>query len=174
MAGWLVVWSSGGAGVDPARWDRAVAAAARHGARAEGWEGGSCRLAAWRRDAAEFPRSGRLVRPSPGVVVAWVGQCLEDQGDVSDRGVTAVGGNADAGTLAGLNGPFAAAIVRDDRGRRGDRPQPMGGPAVRIVLDRHRHYPVYLHRGIAVTVASTELACVIPWIAEPRISREAS
>jgi asparagine synthase (glutamine-hydrolysing) len=96
-----------------------------------------------------------------GAQVAWVGQCIEDSGDATDEAISLVAADhLDDRVLAQLNGPFAAAVVRQ-------RPF-----AVRVLTDRHRHYPVYFHRGNSVAVASTEMRCIVPWLDRAQISAD--
>src|SRR6185295_3082420 len=59
--------------------------------------------------------------------------------------------------VAALNGEFAAAAVDSKTG------------TLRLWTDRHRHYPVYVWRGNGMTAASTELACVVPFIPKPAL-----
>jgi len=97
-----------------------------------------------------------------GAQIAWVGQCVDDSGDATTSAMSVVAaGRFDAASAARLNGPFAAAVVRAEPFE------------VRIVTDRHRHYPVYLHQRRDVTVASTEIRCVVPWLERPELDRDA-
>ena len=93
--------------------------------------------------------------------VAWVGQCVDDAGDATADAIARVGASTFDGARVGrLNGAFAAAIVRSDRF------------GVRVVTDRHRHYPVYLHRGTDTTAVSTEMRCLVPFMVRPELDRE--
>ena len=161
MSGWLLAWSRSDAPLDSARWLRSIAGAVRYGGTATDFRADRFALGAWRRNAGEFPMSGRLVSVA-GAQMAWVGQCVEDTGDVTESAMSRMAAKAfDGDAVAGLNGPFAAAIVRTD---------PFD---VRVVTDRHRHYPVYLYRGGAATVASTEIRCLVPWLDQPELDRDA-
>ena len=118
-------------------------------------------VGAWRRDSGEFPQSGTLASIK-GAKAAWVGQCVEDSGDVTEHAISQVAEHPFNGlAVAGLNGAFAAAVVRTD---------PFD---VQVLTDRHRHYPVYVHRGQHFLVASTEIRCLVPWLGQVEINRDA-
>jgi asparagine synthetase B (glutamine-hydrolysing) len=162
MAGWVAVHVRNGAlSVDP-RWQTSVAAAKRYGEEAGQHVRGSFGLAVWRRDTGEFTHSGKLHSIDARHEVAWIGQCLQNAGDISEEAVRKLALDSDAAeAAANLNGPFAAAVLRD-------KP-----PLVTLWTDRFRQYPVYLHRRGDATVASTELRCIIPWIERPALDRTA-
>ncbi|MEP7302066.1 MAG: asparagine synthase-related protein [Caldimonas sp.] len=161
MAGWLVVWTRAGARPDAARWARSTRAAVRYGGTLREEQQGRSALAAWRRDGGEFPASGTLASAA-GARVAWIGQCVDDGGDASaDAIAVAAAEPFDADRAARLNGPFAAVVLRD---------QPF---EARVLTDRHRHYPVYLYRGPELTVASTELRCLVPWLERAELEPDA-
>jgi asparagine synthase (glutamine-hydrolysing) len=161
MAGWVLVWSRRDAPPDAARWERSVAIAQRYGGTFTQHRVGRALLGAWRRENGEFPASGRITSVADAHV-AWIGQCLEDEGDDTPRSQAVLAANRfDATAAAALNGPFAAAVVRA---------VPF---EVRVITDRHRQYPVYVHRGIDVSVASTELRCLVPWLHRAELDREA-
>jgi asparagine synthase (glutamine-hydrolysing) len=161
MAGWLISWSRDDSPLDMHRWASSSEAATRYGGTMVELRLGRVALGAWRRSQGEFPMSGSIVS-TPGAHVAWIGQCVEDAGDATVEAVerVAAGSFRDA-EVSRLNGPFAAAVVRE------------GAREVRVVTDRHRHYPVYLHRGARVFVASTEIRCVAPWLAHADLDPEA-
>ena len=162
MAGWLIVWSRDDSQPDAARWERSARAAARYGEVAfTEHRRGRIALAAWRRESGEFPASGTMA-VAAGAQVAWLGQCVEDSGDATAPAMSVVSADQfDAASAARLNGPFAAAVVRADPFE------------VRVVTDRHRHYPVYVHHGRGATVASTEIRCVIPWLERADLDADA-
>lgn len=164
MTGWLARWSAEARPADDARWKAAIALAARHGVPVREHTGaadGHADLAAWRRDSGEFPLSGTL-QERDGARLAWLGQCLEDDGDATEAAIATVAADgADPGTFSNLNGAFSAAIARD------------GSSSLVIVLDRHRHYPVYAHGNGGGLVASTDWRVLLPWIERPTMNREA-
>lgn len=161
MAGWLLVWSRDGSQLDNTRWDRSARAAVRYGGALTEHRRTRVALAAWRRESGEFPASGTIASLA-GAQVAWLGQCVEDSGDASARAMSVVAADRfDAASAGRLNGPFAAAVIRA---------QPF---EVRVVTDRHRHYPVYVHQGRHVTVASSEIRCVVPWLERADLDRDA-
>lgn len=161
MSGWLVAWSRDRSPLNPNFWAESTRAATRYGDALVDRHRGRIALAAWRRGTAEFPISGRVIGEGD-TDTAWVGQCVEDRGDATADAVGCVAlDRFDAAGVARLNGAFAAAIVRTEPFE------------VRIVTDRHRHYPVYLHEGRCVTVASTEIRCIVPWLERPSIDRDA-
>ena len=160
VAGWLLVWSREGSAPDPARWARSVAAAVRYGGTMAEHGADGIAMGAWRRSDGEFPMSGKIV-PVAGAKVAWVGQCVEDAGDATEQAIARVAALPFEGAeVARLNGPFAAAVART-------RPF-----EVRVLTDRHRHYPVYVHRGPKGVVASTEIRCLVPWLERPELDRD--
>jgi asparagine synthase (glutamine-hydrolysing) len=162
MAGWLIVWAAPGKCLDRGRWDRSIRAAGRYGEPVAELLAGEVGVAAWRRGHGEFPLSGMLHRQASGAVVAWVGQCLSDGGDGTRQAIDSLARfPADFMAAASLNGVFAAAVL-DPRAHH-----------VGIWTDRHRHYPVYVCRGSGFRVASTDLACLVPWLARPRIDGRA-
>ncbi len=162
MAGWIAVWSRDGSAPDAGRWAESARAAVRYGGALAERRQGRLVLGVWRRDAGEFPRSG-TINAREGAVVAWIGQCVDDAGDATDRAIDAVASDRfDERAVAGLNGAFAAVTARSDRFE------------VRVVLDRHRHYPVYIHRGPRAVAVSTELRCIVPWLDAPKIDRDAT
>ena len=161
MAGWLVAWSREDSLPNPARWAISLRAALRYGGAKVEHRGGRVALAAWRRDGGEFPQSGTIAAHA-GTRVAWVGQCIEDNGDASEHAISLVAADRFDDSLVGaLNGPFAAAMFRE---------HPF---EVRVVTDRYRHYPVYFHCGSKVVVASTEMRCVVPWLDRVALDRDA-
>ncbi len=161
MAGWLVAWTEAGARPDGARWARATRAAVRYGGDLREEHAGRTALAVWRRDAGEFPASGTL-SSSMGARVAWVGQCVDDGGDATAAAIAVVAADPfDTDAAARLNGPFAAVVLRSEPFE------------ARVMTDRHRQYPVYVYRGPRVTVASTEMRCIVPWLERAEIEADA-
>lgn len=161
MAGWLLVWSRDDEPPDAARWERSARAAVRYGGALTEQRRGRVDLAVWRRVGGEFPASGTMATLA-GAQVAWLGQCVEDSGDATARAMSVVAAERfDAHAAARLNGPFTAAVVRAEPFE------------VRVVTDRHRHYPVYIHQGRRVTVASTEIRCIVPWLERANLDRDA-
>lgn len=161
MSGWLVVWTLDGSPPAPRAWAESTRAALRYGGTLSEHHGKQFGLAAWRRGHGEFPLSGTIaVREDAHV--AWVGQCVEDTGDVTEEAISCVAAPTfDDTRVAALNGPFAAVVVRS---------APF---SVRVLTDRYRHYPVYLHRGSNIVVASTELRCILPWLEGAEMDRDA-
>lgn len=157
MAGILLAWSNDGHPCDQDRWLRAERAALRDGAKGQQCMVGGASLLAWRRQTGEFAHSGRLT--SVGArQIAWLGQCLDDTGDASPQAIAVLAADRfDDGAVARLNGPFAAVLLGDD------------SVGARIVTDRFRHYPLYLHRGPRVNVVSSDLRCLLPFIERPQI-----
>ena len=161
MAGWLGVWTCDGVRPDAHRWALSIRAAVRYGGAITEQHGEQFSLGAWRRQAGEFPQSG-VISASAGTQVAWVGQCVDDTGDTSTQAMSLVAADAfNESTVAALNGPFAALMFRA---------QPF---EARIVTDRYRHYPVYVFKGRNVVVASTEMRCVLPWLEQVTLNRDA-
>ena len=157
MAGWVVVWSREEAQPESDRWAQSVLAAVRYGGTVTEHRHGRVALATWRRDGGEFPMSGRIVAQS-GAQVAWVGQCVGDGADATAGAIAQVAdARFDGAAVAGLNGPFAAVVVRADPFE------------IRVLTDRHRHYPVYVLRNRNVVVATTEMRCVVPWLAHAEL-----
>lgn len=115
----------------------------------------------WRRSTGEFPHSGTISQPRADTHVAWVGQVFDDHADQSREAIARVA--SDSGNdaeLASMNGPFAAAMIAS------------GAVHVRVVLDRYRHVPVYLHRGPDYAVVSTDLGCILAWMGHAEIDRD--
>lgn len=161
MAGWLLVWSRNDSSPEAARWERSARAAVRYGGTFTQLREGRALLGAWRRGSGEFPASGTLASLA-GAQVAWLGQCVADGGDASAQAMSVVAADRfDDAAAASLNGPFAAAVIRA---------QPF---ELRVLTDRHRHYPIYVHQGRQVTVASTEMRCVVPWLEPAELDRDA-
>lgn len=159
MSGWLVLRTREGAAPDGAAWASALAAVG--GQKVQEWSApdGRTKLAAWRREKGEYEHSGLLHRTDGGRgCVAWTGVCLEDAGENTKEAIDLMSGAAPA-RVASLNGEFAAAAVDGQSG------------ALRLWTDRHRHYPVYLWRGEGMIAASTEFACVVPFIPTPALHR---
>ncbi len=160
MAGWLVVWARNELPPDPARWESSLKSALRYSGSAVEHRRGRVALAAWHRDSGEFPQSGTIAE-NAGTQVAWVGQCVEDCGDTTTRAISLVSGEAfNDSLIAALNGPFAAAVIRHNPFE------------VRVITDRYRHYPVYVHLGSKVVVASTEMRCIVPWLDKVALDRD--
>jgi asparagine synthetase B (glutamine-hydrolysing) len=160
VAGWLVAWSQDESQPDSNAWAQSTRAALRYGGSLSEYRGERVALASWRRGQGEFPLSGTIVQRADAQV-AWVGQCVDDAGDATEQAISCVASDPfDGAQVAALNGPFAAVIVREKPLR------------VRVLTDRYRHYPVYVHRGSKVVVASTELRCVVPWLAQTELDRD--
>src|SRR3954469_14378996 len=97
MSGWLVVRRDPGAVRDPEAWTRAVAAV--QGQAVQTWTSpdGDLQAAAWRREAGEFRHSGLLHQDAAAeTCVAWVGVCLEDDGDRSPEAITILKDSGDS------------------------------------------------------------------------------
>ncbi|TVQ30759.1 MAG: asparagine synthetase B family protein [Phycisphaeraceae bacterium] len=166
MSGWITVWSLTGAPPDAERWAASVRLAQRHGeslSEATGLAGGAAAIAAWRREMGEFPHAGKIHDRPGGARVAWLGQCLEDDGDASEEAMRVLEnpGRLDEDAIAKLNGPFSAVIVHESPARAA------------IVLDRHRHLPVYIVRRADAVVASTDMRALTPWLDNPALSAQA-
>lgn len=160
MAGWLVVWTRDDTPPNPGQWELSIRAALRYGGLIAEYRSGRVALGAWRRDGGEFPRNGTIV-VHPSAQVAWVGQCVEDSGDTTGQAISLLAADRfDDSLVAALNGPFAAVVFRESPFE------------IRVVTDRHRHYPVYVHRRGKVVVASTEIRCVAPWLARAKLDRD--
>jgi len=159
MAGWLIVWSGEEQPMDRNRWTQSVRAAGRYGEAVQEKTFEKVHMAVWRRNQGEFPHSGTIIRTSCDSDVAWIGQCLEDSGDVSIQAAESLAGsNPDFRKISDLNGPFAAAVVRND---------PF---SVTVWTDRFSHYPIYMYKGEKIRVASTAIRCVIPWIVDLKMN----
>lgn len=157
MAGWLAVWTKDGLAPDSGRWTRSVQAALRYGGDMAEHRAGGAAVGAWRRPTGEFPESGKLISHQ-GATVAWVGQCLGDGGDTSRPAAAVLAEERfDDKRAADLNGPFGAVVLRE---------HPF---EIRVVTDRYRHYPVYLHQGAGVVAVSTEIRCLVPWLARAQL-----
>lgn len=160
MAGWLVAWSPAEAPPDAQRWQRSLTAAVRYGGALTEHRSNRVAIAAWRRTTGEFPASGRL-KSINGAHVAWVGQCVGEAGDATDESIALVASSPfNDASAARLNGPFIAAVVRSNPFE------------VRLVTDRHRHYPIYVHRGPDFCIASSEIRCLAPWLARAELERD--
>jgi asparagine synthase (glutamine-hydrolysing) len=156
MAGWLVILGPEEL-LERGRGALTACAERDSGASLDFRTGRGWLIGVWRRERGEFPRSGTLL-PARDGVLAWLGQTVGDAGDTSPASIGLVGGGADDAGLAGLNGPWAAAIAGDF------------GAAV--VTDRYRHYPVYVHRDGPTLVAGTDIRAVAACIREPEVDRE--
>jgi asparagine synthase (glutamine-hydrolysing) len=157
VGGWLVAWTRDGSTPDAGKWERAARCALGYGGQWTEHRTRGSMVGAWRRQTGEFPQSGVLI-VHENATVAWMGQCLGDGGDVSyDASSLLAEERFDDQRIANLNGPFGAVVVRE---------KPF---EVRVVTDRYRHYPVYVHRGPADVVASTDIRCIVPWLSRPTI-----
>jgi asparagine synthetase B (glutamine-hydrolysing) len=157
----LLAWSRDDAPPDTKRWTQSVDAATRYGGDMVEFRVDRAALGAWRRPEGEFPISGRIVSAAD-VHVAWVGQCVDDAGDASREAIQQISApSLQDSAVSRLNGPFAAAMIRTEPFE------------VRVLTDRHRHYPIYFHQDSRVIVASTELRCVAPWLDRAELDLEA-
>lgn len=158
MAGWVVAFGTEGRPLDERRWMAARRVALGLGTIAHEARLPGASVLVWRRNRGEFCRSGSVSATSAGWSVAWVGQAVDDAGDASERAAELIGAaTLDDAALAAINGPFAAVALAD------------GGRGVRVVADRHRHYPIYWHQSAGVSVASTEMACVLAMVERPML-----
>jgi asparagine synthetase B (glutamine-hydrolysing) len=169
MSGWFVRYRFNSTPADGDRWAESIRLAARAGDAVEQQTqlaGGAIALATWRRNSGEFPCSG-LIHQFPGELkIGWVGQCLEDDGDASQQAMQVLANNIGRNSprteqFAQLNGPFSAAVIQKSPTR------------LMIVVDRHRHLPVYVHKSAKYLVATTDLCVLKPWLDNPRISASA-
>jgi asparagine synthase (glutamine-hydrolysing) len=153
MAGWLLI-SGDDAFLGPG--NRAARFAAGE-ERLDSREGAGWKLWAWRRERGEFPSSGTLHACGEGGAgaLAWLGQVLDDSGDVSPGAIDRLQRGVDDRWLADLNGPFAVAMA-DDRGAM-------------LITDRYRHYPVYIHRHGRAMIASTDIRAVALLVDHPKL-----
>lgn len=154
MAGFLVAWTPDATLPDAASWAHAERIALRGGAAASRHAIAPCRVLTWRRSSGEFPHSGRVVE-SGRKHVAWVGQCVDDAGEASQNAMRILAQDDwNDAAAARCNGPFCAVVI-------GAEPF-----SLRVVTDRYRHYPVYVYKGVGVTVASTDMKCLLPFVAK--------
>src|SRR5262245_47175671 len=168
MAGWLIVCGTDERALDD-RWRRATERVRRSGEIVDEALRGTSGLAAWRRVRGEFPGSGRITAAADGARIACVGHC----GQSSRRAFAPPAVN-------GRNGA-PRAVESSDNGARNEHFADefdgafalamlhAGQDGVSIWTDRHRHYPVYLHRDAEFIVASTNIACLRPWLSNPAL-----
>jgi len=163
MSGWLAVWNSCESDLDQRVWLQTVELISHEHERTTQYVAGQGALVSWRRQRGEFDHSGTIIEcQTPGRRVAWVGQCLADQGDATDDAVSLIGRSEPSlGAVAQLNGPFAAAVFDEAANR------------LTVWTDRHGHYPVYLYQGNDVSVAGTDLRYVTPWMSHRQLNRNA-
>lgn len=161
MAGFLVAWTSDGDLPDVRAWAQAERTALRFGGEVSSHLVAPCAVLAWHRSSGEFLHSGKIF-PVNGKHIAWLGQCVDDAGEASPQAMRLLAHEAwsDA-AIANCNGPFAAVVVGADPCR------------VRVVTDRYRQYPVYLYKGARVTVASTDMQCLLPFIPQRVLNHSA-
>jgi asparagine synthase (glutamine-hydrolysing) len=152
MAGFLLAWTRPGQVPEAATWARSLLWAGRQGLTPSSLQRGRVAMSAWHRKTGEFPRSGKITT-SQGKQVVFIGQCLGALVDASDIAIQKIASpdRRDA-ELAQLNGPFCAAMVDE------------ASQEVQVLTDRHRHYPLYVYRDGNVTVASTDIQCLVPWL----------
>ena len=161
MAGFLLAWTKPGRAPDTAAWAQSLRWASRQGLLPNTLQSGRIAMAAWHRTSGEFPHSGKISSAN-GKQIAFIGQCVEAPGDARDIAIKIIANSNSGDTaLARLNGPFAAAVVDQV------------SQDVRILTDRHRHYPVYMHRGSNIAVVSTDIQCLLPWLTSVTIDRAA-
>lgn len=154
MAGFLVAWTPDATLPDAASWAHAERIALRGGAYASRHAIAPCRVLTWRRSGGEFPHSGKVFEFGRKQVV-WIGQCVDDAGEASQQAMQVLAQDvwSDA-AAARCNGPFCAVVI-------GSEPF-----SLRVVTDRYRHYPVYVYKGVGVSVASTDMKCLLPFMAK--------
>lgn len=161
MAGFLVAWTPDATLPDAARWAHAERIALRGGALGASHTTAQCRVLTWRRSTGEFPYSGKVFE-SGRKHVAWVGQCVDDGGEASQQAIHVLARNVwNDAAAAHCNGPFCAVVV-------GTEPF-----SLRVVTDRYRHYPVYVYKGVGVTVASTDMKCLLPFMGKRALNLDA-
>lgn len=152
MAGFLVAWTTDGALPDAHAWAQAKVAALRFGGEVHTHLAAPCAILAWHRSSGEFVHSGKIFAVQSRNI-AWIGQCVDDSGEASHQAMQVLANAARSDeAVARLNGPFAAVVV-------GEHPF-----AVQVVTDRYRHYPVYVYKGAQITVASTDMHCLLPFM----------
>jgi asparagine synthase (glutamine-hydrolysing) len=152
MAGFLVAWTSDGVLPDAHAWAQAQSIALRYGGAVHTHLAAPCAVLAWHRSSGEFAHSGKIFAVE-NRQIAWLGQCVDDSGEASQQAMPALAHAVwNDAAAARLNGPFAAVVV-------GAEPF-----TVRVVTDRYRHYPVYLYKGAQVTVATTDMRCLLPFM----------
>lgn len=166
MAGWLAVCSLDGSPIDRVKWGDALRLVTSDEVVIEQRSSGSdgrVMQAAWRRTSCEFQHSGRIHEQPNGTAIAWVGQCVEDSGDASAAAIVRLAELAarqgpDRSPLARLNGPFAAAAICPDERQ------------LLVAVDRHRQYPVYIHRTNRLAVVTTDILLLRPWLNHPALN----
>jgi len=161
MAGFLVAWTSDGGMPDARAWAQAERSASRTGGNLSSHLAAPWAVLAWHRGSGEFPHSGKIF-PVKGKHVVWLGQCVDDAGEASSQAMGFLAQEVWSDTaIANCNGPFAAVVVGSDP------------CSVRVVTDRYRHYPIYLYKGARVTVASTDMHCLLPFMSERALNYSA-
>jgi asparagine synthetase B (glutamine-hydrolysing) len=154
MSGWLAVRSEEGRARGGAAWD-ALDASLEGLERAE-WSSGDGRLAAiaWRRSSRGYRHSGTLWgRGDSPVRVAWVGVCLEDEGESTEEALRALARERGAaGDPARWNGEFAAAALDERDG------------SLEVWTSRQAHCPVYTWHSGGLFVASTDLLRLVAFL----------
>lgn len=160
MAGFLVVWTAPGRVPGAADWAQSLKWAGRAGLEPSARQCGRVAIAAWHRAHGEFPLSGKIT-PCNGKQVIFIGQCVGALGDNSDAAINTIAKSQWSDTnVSHLNGPFAAAVVDD------------ASQEVRVMTDRYRNYPLYVYRGNGVSVVSTDIQCLLPWLPQVALAME--
>jgi hypothetical protein len=156
MSGWLVVRTEAAAGQPAGAWARLRASL--EGISASEWasEDGRLVAAAWRRTSREFRHDGTLWSGRDSRIrVAWVGVCLEDDGEATERALRALSAERAQGeSAAGWNGAFAAAVLSPDG-------------ALDLWTSRHPHYTVYVWNSGGTVAASTDVTRLMSFVARP-------
>lgn len=161
MAGWLYARALNGCPLPTELWTRALTTGAGDESTESAQPIPTVQIAAWRRPRGEFPHSGRIT-VQRDITRAWVGQCLSDTGDDTESALALLAGDAPAHeAVARLNGPFAAVVLNPNTQR------------ATIWTDRHGHYPVYIYRDDAISVASTSFAALQALLPKPALHEAA-
>ncbi|MEJ1472110.1 MAG: asparagine synthase C-terminal domain-containing protein [Candidatus Sedimenticola sp. (ex Thyasira tokunagai)] len=161
MSGWLAVWSHESGLIDDASWHAASPPSTDYSHHDE-YVSPNVRLKTWRRATGEFISSGKLIWPHESSCVAWVGQTLDDSGEVTNHAQFLVSINGVSPAMAAsINGPFAAAVYDQISNQ------------LRVLTDRHRHYPVYFLQKSGLCIASTRYQSLLPWIGSLAVNKSA-
>lgn len=152
MAGFIAVCAPPSHKPDQSKFRMSLQAGARDsGLHSSTFTSGSLALGVWRRHEGEFPESG-MIFEGENRVVAWIGQTIDDAGDSTNRTIDSVLRAGFEEIKSAINGPFALVEWSTESSE------------LRLITDRHRHYPIYVYQSDGLIAASTELHCLFPWL----------
>jgi asparagine synthetase B (glutamine-hydrolysing) len=115
----------------------------------------------WRREKGEFPHSGTISSSSSHRSLLWLGQVLDDSGDISSSVIQReLVAKSPFENPCQLNGAFIGISIDYETSE------------ITVCNDRYGHYGIYYYEDENFRVLSTRMELIFPWMSSRAINQE--